>query len=232
MRHHLTYWIIGLTLAGALLFLTIPKRPREMLGVVPPTELTQEERFLKFKDYKAKAEAGDRYAQFVLGRYYCLGGEVPPDLALSAYWFRKSAEQGYHEAYLALGMCYKAGDGVEKNHVYAAFWLTKAACTKEYHTAGWAQIELGQLYGQGGSGLSQHDFMESYAWFAIASRSEDSSIKQAADEQLKSLTRFFKAGREQEIEKAHERLEILERRLERMKIDDQLFVRLSAESSK
>ena len=233
MKKRLIYWIIGLTLAGALLFLTIPKPPREMLGVAPPTELSQEERFLEFKDYKAKAEAGDKYAQFVLGRYYGLGRDVPPDLALSTYWFRKSAEQAYHEAYLELGRSYGAGDGVEKNHVFAAFWLMKAACTKEYHTAGWAQIELGKLYRRGGSGLPQNDFMESYAWFAIASRSKDPWIKQEADKELKDLTGFLKVtAREHEIEKAHDRLEILERRLERMKIDDQLFVRFSTENSK
>ncbi len=209
--------ITGLSIAGALLA-TYFSNP--------------EEKLLVFKDYKAKAEAGDKYAQWILGRYYFSGKDVTEDLATSSYWFRKSAEQGYHEAFYDIGIHYRNGIGVEKNSVTAAYWLTRGACSNDLYIAARSQIALGELYLSGGPGLPQNDFLEAYAWYAYAaryaSRSGDVFSKNKAEEELKGLTAFFSSGgRPQEIEKAHERLRNLELRLARIKIDEQLFERIS-----
>ena len=209
--------ITGLSLAGAILAIYLHE-PKDKL--------------LVFKDYKLKAEDGDKYAQWILGRYYFSGLDVTKDLATSSYWFRKSAEQGYHEAFYDLGIHYRNGIGVESNSIIAAYWLTKGACSNDMYTAGQSQIALGDLYLHGGPGLPQHDFLEAYAWYAIASRSAEPSIKNKAEEKLKDLSSFWSSsGRPQEIEKAHERLGNLESRLGRMKIDERLFQKTSEPAS-
>lgn len=44
--------------------------------------------------YKKGAEAGNSYAQFLLGHYYL----IKDDKTSAIYWWRKSAEQGYADA--------------------------------------------------------------------------------------------------------------------------------------
>jgi len=47
-----------------------------------------------FEGYKAKAEKGDRVAQFNLGISYILGNGVAKDFVQAAAWFRMTALQG------------------------------------------------------------------------------------------------------------------------------------------
>lgn len=183
--------------------------------------------FLRFKDYKVLAESGDTESQWILGRYFYSGVDVPQDLALSSYWFRKAAEKNFPDACYDLGTHYWHGVGVEKSHVHAAFWLLKAAYTADSYTAGKAQIALGDIYSSGDHGLEK-DHLEAYAWYAIASRSSDQTVKKKAEEKLVSWGKYVKAD---EYPSAHERLKKLEQRIDRLKIDDQLFRRISDQSS-
>lgn len=187
------------------------------------------EPFLRFKDYKVLAEGGDTKSQWILGRYFYSGVDVPQDLALSTYWFRKAAEKNYPDACYDLGTHYWDGIGVEKSHVHAAFWLLKAACIADSYIAGKAQIALGDIYSRGGHGLEK-DWLEAYAWYAIASRSSGQTVKKSAEDKLISWGKYLVQGDEYPL--AHARLENLERRIDRMKIDDQLFVRINGENSR
>ena len=154
---------------------------------------------------------------------------MPQDLALSSYWFRKSAEKNHPEACYDLGTHYRGGVGVDINYINAAFWLNKAACSNNSYTSGNAQIVLGDMYSSGGFGLEKDRF-EAYAWYAIAARGSYPAIKESAEKKLAEWGRFIDANsRNQEYSLAHERLEQLDRRLERMKIDETLFLRISEE---
>lgn len=42
----------------------------------------------------ASAEAGNQYAQYVLGKLYLMGQDIPQDREQALYWLTQSAEQG------------------------------------------------------------------------------------------------------------------------------------------
>ena len=184
------------------------------------------EPFLAFNDYKVLAEKGDRYSQWVLGRYYYSGVDVKKDLTRSSYWFRKSAEQNYHGALYDLGIHYRDGIGLEQSRIQAAFWLFKAACNNYEYTAGNAQIALGDLYLDGGYGIVS-DRSESYAWYATAANSNDQTIKRIANQKISS---WGLGSQSDDYRLAHKRLDELSRRIERIKIDEQLFARITDET--
>ena len=76
--------------------------------------------FLKRKEYanaiallRPKAEGGDSWAQFQLGKLYFNGNGIELDKAIAFGWFLKSAEQGYALAQYRLGMMYHEGQGVQ-----------------------------------------------------------------------------------------------------------------------
>ena len=188
------------------------------------------EPFLRFKDYKVLAEGGDAQSQWFLGSYYFSGKDAPKNLALSSYWFRKSAEKNHTEACYDLGIHYMEGVGVETNYLNAAFWLQKAIFSTNPYTSGRAQIALGDLYSRGGFGL-QKDRFEAYAWYAIAARGSYAKTSDDAEKKLVEWGLFIdKNSRSEEYSIAHNRLEKLSYRIEKMKIDEELFTRISEEN--
>src|SRR5437016_1977 len=58
------------------------------------------------RQYRARAEHGDRDAQYYIGAAYYYGRGVPQDYGESIRWFQKSAEQGTADAQYALGYSY------------------------------------------------------------------------------------------------------------------------------
>jgi uncharacterized protein len=80
-----------------------------------------------FAETKAKAEAGDAFAQFNLGNMYGYGEEVEQDLKEMVKWFQKAANQGFSGAQFNLGGMYWMGNGVEQNFVIAYAWWNIAA---------------------------------------------------------------------------------------------------------
>ena len=190
------------------------------------------EPFLRFKDYKVLAEGGDTQSQWILGRYYYSGVDVPKNLALSSYWFRKSAEKNHAEACYDLGTHYMGGVGVDINYVNAAFWLYKAACSNNSYTSGNAQIALGDMYARGGAGLEKDRF-EAYAWYSNAAKGSYPGTKERAEKKLAEWGLLNdKKSENEEYSLAHNRHEQLSRRLERMKIDEQLFILTSEEENR
>jgi TPR repeat protein len=116
---------------------------------------------------KAKAEAGDAEAQFLLGRRYARGEDVAKDLAEAARWYRKAADQNHPKAQNSLAICYTEGYGVPKDPVEAAKWWRKAA--DQNHPG--AQYALGVCYARG-RGVAK-DPVEAVKWFRKAAEQNE-----------------------------------------------------------
>ena len=80
----------------------------------------------KFEETKAKAEKGDKIAQFNLGVMYAKGRGVPQDFKEAVKLYRKAAEKGGAFAQYNLGFLYLAGRGVTKNISTAYVWVNFA----------------------------------------------------------------------------------------------------------
>lgn len=182
-----------------------------------------------FNDYRISAESGNAQSQWILGRYYFSGEDVPKNHALSSYWFRKSAEKNHTEACYDLGIHYMGGVGVETNYLNAAFWLQKAIFSANPYTSGSAQIALGDMYSRGGFGLQQDRF-EAYAWYAIAAKGSYATTRDNAKRKLAEWGSYIeKDSLSDQYTLAHDRFEKLSGRIEKMKIDEQLYERISEE---
>ncbi len=93
----------------------------------------------------ARAESGNRAAQYVLATMYDAGNGVPQDPAIAAKWYRKAADQGDASAQFALGVMYSGGQGVARDAGLAVKWFRKSAEQGDSR----AQWNLGGMYAQG-----------------------------------------------------------------------------------
>jgi TPR repeat protein len=80
---------------------------------------------------RVQAEAGDAFAQSVLGHAYDLGEGVPEDDAEAVRWYRLAVEQGDALAQFNLGLRYANGEGVDQNDARAYLWLNIAATASQ-----------------------------------------------------------------------------------------------------
>jgi len=80
-----------------------------------------------FEETKAKAEKGNKIAQFYLGMMYDNGEGVLEDDKEALKWFRKAAEKGHVKAQYNLGVRYAKGEGVPLDDAPALAWLNIAA---------------------------------------------------------------------------------------------------------
>ena len=71
--------------------------------------------------------AGDPEAAALIGDLYARGGELPPNHAEAAMWFRIAAEAGHRMAARALGMLHLTGAGVPRDPTEAARWFRVSA---------------------------------------------------------------------------------------------------------
>lgn len=125
-------------------------------------------------DLQARAERGERVAQFLLGRAYFLGTDgLKKDEATAVIWFRKSADQGLVNAQTFLGWMYEEGQGgLSKDDVQAASWYAKAADQGEPN----AMRNLGLMYLAGRGGLPK-DEAKAVGWFRKAANKGDESAE-------------------------------------------------------
>jgi TPR repeat protein len=124
-------------------------------------------------DVQAKAEAGDKVAQFLLGRAYYSGSDgLPRDEITAMPWFRKAADQGQVNAQTYLGYMYEEGRGVKKDEAQAVEWYRKAAEQGERN----AQRNLGMMYADGRGGLTKSD-TEAVNWYRKAAEQGDPSAQ-------------------------------------------------------
>jgi uncharacterized protein len=118
----------------------------------------------------AKAQQGDRHAQFWLGCAYEQGWLGKPNFLEALKWFRRSAELGGAYAQNAqneLGEMYENGEGVAQSDSSAAKWYRKAAeHFPDFGGAGSGRNNLGLLY-LNGEGAPK-DYVKAYMWFKLA----------------------------------------------------------------
>ena len=95
-------------------------------AVATPSVSGQVTQSMPFEELRKLAEAGDAYAQWMLGMRYRNGEGIPQDDAQAMRWFERAADQGYADAQAAAGSGYWAGRGVPKDLVKAYFWSTLA----------------------------------------------------------------------------------------------------------
>lgn len=96
-----------------------------LLCLVPPA--TAGESSPDVPALKAKAEAGDLEAQFLLGRVLLRGEGAPKDLPEALRLLKPVAESGHAGAMGAYGFMLSRGLGTEKNESSAIEWLRKSA---------------------------------------------------------------------------------------------------------
>ena len=122
-----------------------------------------------FAATKAKAEAGDPEAQYLLGWLFRYGKKegIFMDYEQAVYWYRKAADQGHAAAQNALGWMYKSGKGVSVDKKQAAYWFRKAAV--QGHAV--AQYGLGSIYGEKrlvGAAIAIEDREQAIYWYRKA----------------------------------------------------------------
>ena len=99
-----------------------------------------------------KAESGDAFAEYNLGRAYLHGKGVTGDYKEAVKWFIKSAEQGNSFGQNAQGVCYRDGLGVSKDEKEAVKWFIKSSEQGNMK----AQYNLGHCY-QTGKGVAKDE---------------------------------------------------------------------------
>ena len=113
-------------------------------------------------DLRARAEAGDAEAQFILGGMYVTGVGVPQDDVEAVAWYHRAAEQRHARAQYNLGVIYAEGRGVPQDAAAAVAWYRRAAEQGDAR----AQSNLGAMYAEG-RGVPQ-DAAEAVAWYRRA----------------------------------------------------------------
>ena len=136
----------------------------------------------EFEATKAKAEKGDRIAQYNLGVLYDNGEGVVEDDKEAVKWYRKAAEQGHASAQFNLGVMYREGEGVKQDFKEAVKWYGKAA--EQGHAK--AQSNLGNRYYKG-EGVPK-SIVISYVWYNIAAANGSTSATKSKGIVVKKMT--------------------------------------------
>jgi len=116
-----------------------------------------------FTWYKKAAEQGHVSAALNLGVMYNQGIGIKLDYKNAIKWYKVAADKGSNKAQLNLGILYDLGRGTKRDVVLAAKYYRKAA-EKGMRDA---QYNLGIIYYNGTGGIKR-DYLESYAWLALA----------------------------------------------------------------
>ncbi len=142
-------------------------------------------------DLTAKAEKGDKEAQYELANDYIFA----ENFTKAIEWLTKSAESGYAPAQSKLAQIYDDGSMVEADYTLAAQWYLKAAAQDDVD----AQYGIGNLYYYG-LGVKK-DFVLAYMWTKI-SVSDPSRIIGVADEMHRGLEIISSEMSKAEIKRA------------------------------
>jgi TPR repeat protein len=112
---------------------------------------------------RERAEAGDRVAEYEVGR--TMLGPKPSDDEIGAAmsWFRSSAEQGYAPAQYMYGHMFRQGRW--QNPQQLLYWWTKAAEQGDVRAQSW----LGIFYEQGSNGVGR-DYHQALKWLSRAAK--------------------------------------------------------------
>jgi S1-C subfamily serine protease len=117
--------------------------------------------------YRPLAEAGDPYAQSMLGYFYQFGLGVPKDLDGAYLWYGRAADQGYEPAQIRLLSLTARGHRGAGNQSEAITQLRQIAKGGSLL----AQLALGDLFYLG-KGVPQN-FSDAFNWYMLAARQGD-----------------------------------------------------------
>ena len=81
----------------------------------------------QLKRWERAAEAGNAFANYVLGRTYYWGAGLEQSYSMAFKYMRVAAEYGIADAQNHLGAMYVKGEGVSENGEEAVYWFKKAA---------------------------------------------------------------------------------------------------------
>ena len=123
---------------------------------------------------KAKAEAGDAEAQYLVGQQQERAVELFPAnkekiLAKAVEWYQKSADQGYAPAQEALALFYLYGDGGLTQNSQKGINLLRESGKNGNPDA---HFTLGLIYEDGIKGYLGKNSTESLKWYRMAAQSE------------------------------------------------------------
>lgn len=145
---------------------------------------------LAFDWTRKAANAGDRSAQFLLGKFYAEGVGVKPSRDTAYKWYLKAANQGHVVAQFSLASAYNTGqEGLPKSETEAFKWMQKSAS----NGFGEAQNMLGKMHAEGRG--TRKDSVEAVAWWSqgqpmaeFYARAREALYKSLSGEQLKKVT--------------------------------------------
>lgn len=99
---------------------------RQYRDMIYDTDLPLNERDYAVEQMTAAAQAGNPYAQHLLGKLYRDGTVVIPDVEQARDWFLQAAEQGMNIARYALGKLLLSDDPLVRNIPAGLYWLEQA----------------------------------------------------------------------------------------------------------
>lgn len=108
-------------------------------------DLPLDERDYAAEQMERAAQAGNPYAQHLLGKLYREGTVVIPDAEQARDWFQRSAEQGLNVARYALGKLLLTDDPLVRNIPTGLYWLELA----QQNGSSYAGYRLGKEYLRG-----------------------------------------------------------------------------------
>lgn len=99
----------------------------ELRSIIENQEQTREERVAAAVQMKRLAQAGDVYAQYLMGLLYRDGGLVIPDTEKAQYWMEQAATQNVPAAQYALGKLLLSDDALVHDPDQGIRWLKASA---------------------------------------------------------------------------------------------------------
>lgn len=142
----------------------VPAVPESSAQTVNPrTGAVCEPQLADMDSVRSKAEAGDRSAEYELGRSMLSARPSDSEFASAMPWFQRSAEQGYTPAEYMYGSVFR--EGRWKDPKQMVYWWTKAAEEGNVY----AQLWLGVFYEQGRDGVKR-DYMKALKWLSMAAK--------------------------------------------------------------
>lgn len=156
IRHRLFAVVCLLLVAGPLPAAEPASAPQQKSS--KPVEYDK----LKLPDLQARAEKGDRAAQFELGSRHNYGRGLPKNTREALRWLKTAAEAGQLDAMRLLAVKFYGGFDVPVNFEEALRWAARLAETGDRQ----AQLMLANMYGNGEG--TPRDLVSAYAWYDIA----------------------------------------------------------------
>ena len=157
-------------LAGCL---SVPEQPAASVAAPQSDLAAGRAAYDRFEDAKAlplllpAAEAGNRAAQFMVGRIYTRNRGVPVDVQQAIHWYERSVAQGAYQAANNLGIIYRFGQGVPVDMTKAAHYFRMAADGGMANGCYMLGVHLEQ-----GQGVPK-DLREALHWYEQADAAKD-----------------------------------------------------------